>query len=138
MNFAAIAALITSIVTRIWPDKSELEKQKFAAEVTQILTQKELELKALDVDTEQTKTNTEQVKSTSLFVSGPRPYIMWGLGTILILYGFSTVIINILVATGMLAHAMPPLDSMLRDVILGLLGLGYITRSYDKKQETKK
>lgn len=91
--------------------------------------------KYLDADIEQTKVNTEQAKSDNLFVSGPRPYIMWGFGTVLILFYILSTIVSLAVALKYDVIPMPPMDPMMRDIILGLLGLGYITRSYDKKNK---
>lgn len=132
---SAIAALATSIVSRIWPDRSQADQQKFTLEMTRELQASSILQKYLDADIEQTKVNLEQAKSSNLFVSGPRPYIMWGLGTILILFFAAQFVISILVAFKYDVIVMPPIDPVMCSIIMGLLGLGYITRSYDKKNE---
>lgn len=129
---SAIAALVTSVVSRVWPDKSESAKQAFTLEVTKELNNNQVILKQFDIDQEQIKTNSEQAKNENLFISGPRPFIMWGTGIILVFYFFLATITSFGVALGFPMHQMPPLDPMLRDIILGLLGLGYITRSVEK------
>lgn len=129
----AIATLVTSVVSRIWPDATEKKKQDFTLEITRELNASNLILKQLEADNKQTDVNIEQAKNTNLFVSGPRPYIMWGLGTILILYAALSTFVALGVALQYHIIPMPPMDPMMRDIILGLLGLGYLTRSYDKK-----
>jgi len=131
----AIASLASSIISRIWPDKSEQETQKFTLELTKELQDSAILQKYLDADIKQTEVNLEQAKSDNLFVSGPRPYIMWGLGSILILYALISTFISLAVALNYHVVPMPPMDPMLRDIILGLLGIGYITRSYDKRNK---
>ncbi len=134
---SSIAALVTSVVSRIWPDKTEAEKQAFTLQITRELNDSQVILKQLDIDSKQIETNTEQAKNPNLFVSGPRPYIMWGLGTVLILYFTLTTAVSFAIALQYPVIAMPPIDPMMRDVILGLLGLGYLTRSYDKRNGNK-
>ena len=53
----------TTIINKIWPDKSEQEKQELAATVTLIAGQ-------LDI-------NKEEAKNPSIFVSGWRPFVGW-------------------------------------------------------------
>lgn len=133
-----ITTLVTSVVSRVWPDKTEKEKQAFTLAMTKELNESQLLLKHLDVDAEQVKTNAEQAKNPNLFVSGPRPFIMWGLGIILVLYGLFTTGISFAVALGYAVVPMPVLDPMLRDIILGLLGIGYLARSYEKTKGVTK
>lgn len=135
---SAIAALVTSVVSRVWPDRSEKDKQQFTLEITKELNQNQIFLKNLEIDSKQIDTNTEQAKNSNVFVAGPRPFIMWGLGIILVLYGFLTTGVSFAIALGYITTPMPPLDPMLRDIILGLLGLGYLTRSYEKVRGVSK
>ena len=132
---SAILGVVSSVISRIWPDATEAQKDKLTLEMTRELQASQILQKYLDADIEQTKVDEAQAKSDNLFVSGPRPYIMWGLGTILILYGFLITCIGFGIALGYHIIPMPPLDPMMRDIILGLLGIGYITRSYDKSQK---
>lgn len=130
-----IIGLATTVISRIFPDASQAKKDQMTLELTREINQNQVLQKYLDADNRQTDVNVEQAKSDNLFVSGPRPYIMWGLGTILIIYGFLTTGVNFAVALGYLVVPMPPMDPMMRDIILGLLGLGYLTRSYDKRSK---
>lgn len=135
---SGVLSLVSTVVSRIWPDKTEAEKKALELELARELNETQILSKYLDADIGQTAVNTEQAKSSNLFVSGARPYIMWGLGTILILYYFLLTGVNFAVALNFHVIPMPSLDPTMRDIILGLLGLGYLTRSYDKKQILKK
>jgi hypothetical protein len=132
---SSVLTLVTSVMSRIWPDATQAKKDQMTLELTREINQNQMLMKYLDADSKQTDVNIEQAKSSNLFVAGPRPYIMWGLGTILIIYSFLTTGISFAVALGYHVVPMPPMDPMMRDIILGLLGLGYITRSYDKARK---
>ena len=61
-----LAILANTVVGRIWPDKTEAEKQQLAAAVQ--LVQGQLEI------------NKVEAASPSVFVSGWRPFIGWVCG----------------------------------------------------------
>ena len=95
-----------------------------------------LKLQSLNIaaqqDTEQAAVDAAEGTSSSLFVAGARPMIMWGLGIIVVLYAFLTLGLNFATALHYSVIPMPPLDPMVRDIVLGLLGLGHITRTFEK------
>jgi hypothetical protein len=130
---SAISTLAGQIISRVWPDKTKKETEAFTLELTRELNQSNLLQKYLEADIAQSKVNEEQAKSDNLFVSGARPFIMWGLGAILVLFSLISTFVSLAVALKYNVIPMPPMDPMMRDILLGLLGLGYITRSYDKK-----
>lgn len=126
MGADAIVGLVTSIINRIWPDKSEMQKLEFAKEL-------QLSLAQADLNKNQMEVNKEQAKSTSLFVSGPRPFIMWVSGLSFawqfLLQPFITYVI---VVFGGHIGALPVFDyNALNTVLFGLLGLGAF-RTYEK------
>jgi hypothetical protein len=110
--------LASTVVNKIWPDKTEQEKQQLAAAVTLVQGQ-------LDI-------NRAEATNPKVFVSGWRPWIGWVCGmafawnwiglpiakVILDLYGHS-----IMVSPADLSEMMP--------VLLGMLGLGGL-RTYEK------
>ena len=104
--------LATSIVSRIWPDKSVEEQQQLAAALTLVQGQM--------------ATNQEEAKSTNWFVAGWRPFIGWICGSGL-LYQFLIYPILIAFAPHIVQLDMGTLLALLG----GLLGLGAM-RSYDK------
>ena len=110
-GLGALSDLATTAINKIWPDKSDAEKQQLAAAVMVVQGQ-------LDI-------NKVEAANPSLFVSGARPFIMWvcGLGcawnwlglpilkAALIIYGHSV--------------ALSPADiSEMLPVLMGMLGLG--------------
>ena len=110
-GLGALSELATTAINKIWPDKSDAEKQQLAAAVMVVQGQ-------LDI-------NKVEAANPSLFVSGARPFIMWvcGLGcawnwlglpilkAALIIYGHSV--------------ALSPADiSEMLPVLMGMLGLG--------------
>lgn len=110
--------LASTVVNKIWPDKTEAEKQQLAAAVALVQGQ-------LDI-------NRAEASNPKLFVSGWRPWIGWVCGmafawnwiglpvakVILDLYGH-----HIAISAADLSEMMP--------VLLGMLGLGGL-RTYEK------
>jgi hypothetical protein len=110
-GLGAVSDLAGTVINKIWPDKSEAEKQQLAAAVSLVQSQ-------LDV-------NKVEAANPSVFVSGWRPFIGWVCGSAcawnwiglpvakmaLLAYGHSLTI-----APADLTEMMP--------VLMGLLGLG--------------
>lgn len=85
----------------------------------------------------QIQLNTVEASSTSLFVSGWRPYIGWGCGTAFLYSALFEPLIRF-VATVCFGYTgtFPLLDSSITmQVLFGLLGMASL-RSYDKLQGT--
>ena len=115
----AVADLATSVVNKIWPDKSEAEKQQLAAAVT--LVQGQLEI------------NKAEASSPSLFVSGWRPFIGWVCGSACA-WNWLGLSIAKFVAAAFFAHTIDvsPADvSEMMPVLMGMLGLGGL-RTFEK------
>jgi hypothetical protein len=104
--------LVSTAVNKIWPDKSDQEKQQLAAAVTLVQGQ-------LDI-------NKAEAISTSWFVAGWRPYIGWICGTGL-LYQF--LVYPILIA---FVPKIVQLDmGTLLTLLTGMLGIGGL-RTFEK------
>jgi hypothetical protein len=115
----SIADLAGTVINKIWPDKSEAEKQQLAAAVSLVQGQ-------LDV-------NKEEAKSTSVFVAGWRPFIGWVCGSALaytfILYPFLTWGTTI-----WFPEIVPPklvTQDMLYELLFGMLGMSGL-RTFEK------
>jgi len=117
-GLGAVSELANTVIGKIWPDKSEVEKQQLAAAVALVQGQ-------LDV-------NKIEASSPSVFVSGWRPFIGWVCGTacawnwigISIVSTICTILENpVLLQKADVSEMMP--------VLLGLLGLGAL-RTYEK------
>lgn len=118
-GLGAVSDLANTVINKIWPDKTEAEKQQLAVAVTLVQGQ-------LDV-------NKEEAKSPNVFVSGWRPAIGWICGAAL---GYTYLGYPILVwATAIWFPAIhaPVLgnDGMLMELLFGMLGMGGL-RTFEK------
>lgn len=117
-GIGAIADLAGTVIGKIWPDKSEQEKQQLTAAVMVVQGQ-------LDI-------NKAEAGNPSMFVSGWRPAIGWICG---LSCGWNWV--GIPIAKIMLAWAHSPIQiapadlSEMFPILLGMLGLGGL-RSIEK------
>ena len=110
--------LATTVINKIWPDKSAAEAAQLAAAVALVQGQ-------MDV-------NKTEAASPSAFTSGWRPAIGWVCGLALL---FQYILRPMLMWFGVIAgHQWPPLpgiDDNLWQLMLGLLGLGGL-RTFEK------
>lgn len=110
-GLGSVADLANTVINKIWPDKSEQEKQQLAAAVMVIQGQ-------LDI-------NKEEAKSPSVFVSGWRPFIGWvcGAGCAWNWVGLPVVKAVALYFNHPLSLSPADLTEMM-PLLLGMLGLG--------------
>lgn len=115
----AVADLVGVAINKIWPDKSEQEKQQLAAAVMMVQGQ-------LDI-------NRAEAASPSTFVSGWRPFIGWVCGSACA-WNWVGLSIAKFVAITFFAHTLDlkPADiSEMMPVLMGMLGLGGL-RTFEK------
>lgn len=107
----AVADLASTVISRIWPDKSEEEKQQLAAAVMVVQGQ-------IDI-------NKEEAKSSSLFVAGWRPSIGWVCSAACAWnwIGLPMMKSGLVVAGYKLDVSPADLTEML-PILIGMLGLG--------------
>lgn len=107
----AIAELASNVVNKIWPDKTEEEKQQLAAAVMVVQGQ-------IDI-------NKEEAKSDNVFVSGWRPFIGWVCGSACAWnwIGLPMAKAGLLIA-GVTLNISPADLSEMLPVLMGMLGLG--------------
>ena len=107
----AVADFATNIINKIWPDKSEQEKQQLAG--------------VLQIISGQIATNQEEAKSPSVFVSGWRPFIGWVCGAACA-WNWIGLKIALFIAAylGHNLNIQPADVSEMMPVLLGMLGLG--------------
>ena len=115
----AVSDLANTVINKIWPDKSEAEKQQLAAAVAIVQGQ---------IDT-----NKEEAKNPNVFVSGWRPFIGWVCGVSL---GYTYIGYPLLLwvsAAWFPTLSIPKLvnDGMLYELLFGMLGLGGL-RTFEK------
>jgi len=119
-GLGAISGLADTVINKIWPDKSEAEKQQLAAAVMVVQGQ-------LDI-------NKVEAANPSVFVSGWRPAIGWVCGAACA-WNWIGLKIALFVAA-YLGHElkMQPADTAeMLPILMGMLGLGGL-RTVEKIQ----
>ncbi len=123
-----IAGLAGNIISKIWPDKTEQEKEAFTLELTREMNASQLLTKQIDV-------NNTEAASTNLFVAGWRPAVGWVCVSAL---AWQFVIMPILLFSAVLVgHPIPtPVfdTTTLIGILTSMLGMATL-RSYDKKNQ---
>lgn len=115
----AVADLANTVVSRIWPDKSEQERQQMAM--------------ALTIIQGQIDTNKAEAASPSVFTAGWRPFIGWVCGSALA-YTYLVYPLLLWAGAAWFPNLSPPKlgnDGMLYELLLGMLGLGGL-RTFEK------
>lgn len=125
---------VTSIITKVVPDKAA--QAAATAQLNLLAAQGQLQEELLQlqaVTSAQTDVNKVEAASTSMFIAGARPFIMWvcgvGLATSCIIAPLFTW------ASALAGHPtqFPKLDDLLlQSTLAGLLGLGHVTRTVEK------
>ncbi len=136
MALDPITALLdfgSKVIERIFPDPSQAAQAKL--ELFKMQQSGELAAMAAEVSiqTAQIKVNEESAKSSSLWVSGARPFILWGCGFAMLYAAvFEPIMRFVAVVCFAYAGNFPALDTTLTtQVLLGLLGLSGM-RTLDK------
>lgn len=125
------------LIDRLWPDPEKRD----AAKLELLKMQQGGELAQLTADTELAKAQMEinkvEAASSSVFVAGGRPFVIWVCGSAFAYAAIIEPLARFIAAVGFGYHGMfPVIDTNLTmQVLLGVLGLGAM-RSYDKKQGT--
>lgn len=110
-GIGAVSDLIGTVVNKIWPDKTQAEKEQLAAAV--MVVQGQLEI------------NKVEAASPSVFVSGWRPAIGWVCGAACA-WNWIGLPISLFVAASLGRQiSVSPADvSEMLPLLLGMLGLG--------------
>jgi len=110
-GIGAVADLATTAINKIWPDKTEQEKQAIAAAV--MVVQGQLE------------TNKTEAANPSVFVSGWRPFIGWVCGAACAWNWIGLKIALFIAATvGHPLNLQPADIGEMMPILTGMLGLG--------------
>lgn len=115
----AISDLAGTVINKIWPDKTEQEKQQLIAAVTLVQGQ-------LDI-------NKVEAASANMFVAGWRPFIGWVCGVSL-MYTYLGYPISLWACSVWFPGVVVPKlgnDGMLYELLFGMLGLGGL-RTFEK------
>lgn len=110
-GLGAVSDLVNTAINKIWPDKTEAEKQQLAAAVMVVQGQ---------IDT-----NKVEAANPSVFVSGARPFIMWVCGVGCAWNWIGLPIMKAALAIYGHPIVLSPADiSEMLPVLMGMLGLG--------------
>ena len=110
-GLGAISDLAGTVINKIWPDKSEAEKQQLAAAVMVVQGQ-------LDI-------NKIEAANPSVFVSGWRPFLGWVCGSACAWNWIGLPIVKLaLLLWGHPLDLAPANLTEMMPILLGMLGLG--------------
>jgi hypothetical protein len=122
---------IVSKVLDLIPDPNARQK-------AQMEMQAQLVQLAADQAAQQSKVNEVEAASSSLFVSGWRPFIGWVCGAAFAWnYALFPMVAWVVACFGHSVPLRPVMDGNLMELTLGMLGMGAL-RSFDKFQGTTK
>lgn len=120
-GIGAVSDLIGTVVNKIWPDKSEADKQQLAAAV--MIVQGQLDI------------NRAEAASPNAFTSSWRPAIGWVCGAACAWNWIGLPITKaILLLSGTALDISPADVSEMMPILLGMLGLGSL-RTYEKVKQ---
>ena len=123
-GIGAVADLASTVISRLWPDKTEQERAQLAAALTIVQGQ-------LDA-------NKVEAASPSAFTSGWRPGVGWVCVAALACQYIARPLVQWGgIVTGHPLPDLPGIDDNLWQLMLGLLGLGGL-RTYEKVQGVAK
>lgn len=111
IGLGAISDLASTVINKIWPDKTEAEKQQLAAAVMVVQGQ-------LDI-------NKVEAANPSIFVSGWRPFIGWVCGSACAWNWIGLPIAKVIIVTlGYSFELVPANLTEMMPILMGMLGLG--------------
>lgn len=115
----AVSDLATTVVNKIWPDKSQQERDQLAAAVA--LVQGQISV------------NQVEASNPNAFVSGWRPFIGWvcGLALFYTYLGYPTLVWIASIWHPTLVVPKLGNDGMLYELLFGMLGMGGL-RTFEK------
>jgi hypothetical protein len=110
-GLGAISGLVNTAINKIWPDKSEAEKQQLAAAV--MIVQGQID------------TNKVEAANPNVFVSGWRPFIGWVCGAACAWNWIGLPIASVILKVYQIDIPLSPANlSEMLPVLMGMLGLG--------------
>ena len=113
-----VAGVVGSVIDRIWPNKTEQEKQEMQAAMLVVQGQ-------LDV-------NKAEAGSSSVFVAGWRPFIGWVCGAACAWNWIGLPVAKVGLALAGMSLELSPADlTEMLPVLMGMLGLGAL-RTFEK------
>ena len=119
-GFGSVADLANSVVNKIWPDKTQEEKDQIAA--------------ALTLAQGQMTTNTAEASNKSMFVSGWRPFVGWVCASAVAWNWIGLPVVKVVLSLFHQTLTVAPADiNQMMPILMGMLGLGTL-RTVEKVQ----
>ena len=110
-GLGGVSDLVSTVINKIWPDKSEVEKQQLAAAVMVVQGQ-------LDI-------NKIEASNPNVFVSGWRPALGWVCGAACAWNWIGLPIFKVAIAfTAYKIEVSPANMTEMMPILMGMLGLG--------------
>lgn len=130
-----LATAVVQVINKVIPDPAQQAQAQLAIlQLKQAGQFKELEIQLAEMQA-QTDTNKVEAASTSTFVAGARPFLMW-VGGFGVAYQWLLLPLFTFVYTCYTGHALPVpppvMDPDLMMMVGGLNGLHIAARSYEK------
>ena len=120
-GLGSVADLVTATINKIWPDKTEQEKQQIAAAVSLVHDQLEI--------------NKTEASHASVFVAGWRPSIGWVCSSALAFqFVVKPVLVFIFTANNHPVPDLPGIEGELWQLLMGMLGLSGL-RTFEKTKK---
>lgn len=114
----AVASLADTVISRLWPDKTEQERAQMAA--------------ALTIVQGQIDANKAEATSGNMFIAGWRPFIGWTCGAACAWNWIGLAVAKFAFAAAGSPVALSPADlTEMWPLLLGMLGLGTM-RTFEK------
>lgn len=134
LGFLGSSGVLKKVLDYI-PNPLEREKAKMEFEMEMMKNEQELIKLVLQSDVNQVEVNKEEAKSSSVFVAGARPFIMWVCGASFAwTFVIQPFVLFFFYAFGHPITGLPKLDmGEMMPVLLGTLGLGGL-RSWEKSK----
>jgi hypothetical protein len=126
-GIGSVADLATGIINKIWPDKTQAEKDQMAQAMALLQGQLALNQAQLGV-------NQVEAANRSVFVSGWRPAVGWVCVASCTWNWVGLPIANFATALAKHPLSLAPADlTQMLPILMGMLGLGAL-RTYEKSQ----
>lgn len=125
-----LGTAIVGLVSKFVPDKTIQEQETFATKIQELAD-------AAAIEKAQSSIDEAEAASSSLFVAGARPAILW-ICAGSFAWQFLILPMIMFLQSSFGVHIVPPIfdTATMNQVLMGMLGLGAM-RTYEKVQDTK-
>lgn len=129
---SAASNLASTIITRVWPDATEIEKEKINKAMAEMQNEYNLILGQIEI-------NKIEASHDNWLVSGWRPAVGWVCATSLAYAAIIEPVARFIAAVVLSYHGIFPIidNTITLQVLFGMLGFGGL-RSFEKHLDSKR